>query len=174
MRTMAICLATFTWLTATGCSAADPAESAAQVEQAACADGTHLGCQGTYDDPNSPTGCSCNRVIDCDGDTIVQHVACPYPPSTIYVTAATYGGNCGAPYDNALSALIDACNDHVGSCTYAIYYWVLGDPVPGCGKDFSVSWACIPGDGSNVRYLLATVPPEAGYGSPVTLSCPRA
>jgi len=83
----------------------------------------------------------------------------------ILVVSATYGGNCGAPPGNVTEALADACNGR-RVCEYVVRYQILGDPVPGCGKDFVVRWHC--GDG---RPRRTGAPPEAGFGAAVVLSC---
>jgi len=83
----------------------------------------------------------------------------------ILVVSATYGGNCGARPGNVTEALADACTGR-RVCEYTIRHQILGDPVPGCPKDFVVRWQC--GDG---RPRRAGVPPEAGFGSVVFLSC---
>jgi hypothetical protein len=82
----------------------------------------------------------------------------------IYVTSATYGGNCGVPRGTVTYALAQACNGR-RVCEYVVHHRILGDPIP-CPKDFVVTWQC--GDGQPRR---AGAPPEAGYGSLVVLSC---
>jgi len=84
----------------------------------------------------------------------------------VQVVSATYGGNCGAAQDNALPKLRSAC-DGTLRCSYTIDYQVLGDPVPGCAKSFDVQWTCVAG---GTPKQLA-VPPEAGFKTPITLSC---
>ena len=85
----------------------------------------------------------------------------------IYVVSATYGGNCGAPRGNVTFAVAEACNGR-RVCPYAVDFRVLGDPARGCPKDFTVRWVC--GDGEPRR---AGLPPEAGHGSQIVLSCGR-
>jgi hypothetical protein len=90
------------------------------------------------------------------------------PAQGISVVAGTYGGNVGAPHGNVSSALARACDSRNGNpnpCTYAVDYTQIGDPAPGLAKDYVAEWMC---DGVK----RATAVPEAGYGSPVALSCP--
>jgi hypothetical protein len=44
----------------------------------------------------------------------------------------------------------------------------IGDPAPGCAKDYVAEWSC--GGSSTVR--SSTVAAEAGFGSVVSLVCP--
>jgi hypothetical protein len=86
-------------------------------------------------------------------------------PGTIGVTAATYGASCKQPAGNVTKFLADACNGKT-SCDYVIKYQTIGDPAPGCAKDFSVQWTCSTGVGGT-----ANAAAEAGFGSPVRLQC---
>jgi hypothetical protein len=83
----------------------------------------------------------------------------------LQVLSATYGGNCGAGAGNATSAVNSSCGGRPGVCAYQIKVEELGDPSPGCAKDFVVVWTC----GGEAR--RATVPAEAGFGSTVRLTC---
>jgi hypothetical protein len=85
----------------------------------------------------------------------------------IYVTSATYGGNCGAPRNNVLHGLINACGGRQ-NCRYTVDWRMIGDPRPGCGKDFHVSWTCY--QGQQERH--AVLNPEAS-GQSVFLDCRR-
>jgi hypothetical protein len=90
------------------------------------------------------------------------------PPQTgISVVAGTYGGNCGASHSNVTGALGSACNT-LGHCDYIVDYTILGDPAPGCAKDYVAEWTC------NGQSLVqrATASPEAGFRKTVTLVCP--
>jgi hypothetical protein len=92
----------------------------------------------------------------------------PFPPSRdrIQVVAGTYGGNCRARYGNATGALVQACNNQ-GRCVYHVDYHVLGDPAPGCAKEFVAEWRC----GQQQNTLRQVAPAEAGYGSDIVLTC---
>ena len=90
------------------------------------------------------------------------------PDNIIIVTAGTYGRNCGASYGNKTEHLANACNNK-SQCEYTIDYTVIGDPVVGCGKDYTAEWRC--GQGSTVHKASAS--PEAGFRKNITLSCPR-
>ena len=85
--------------------------------------------------------------------------------NTLHVTAATYGATCHQPSGNVTKFLADACNGRT-TCDYVVQYQTIGDPAPGCAKDFSVQWTCSAGPGGNI-----TVPAEAGRGSKVALQC---
>jgi hypothetical protein len=99
-------------------------------------------------------------------DTIVSSANFNVIVPTISVTSATYGGNCGAPAGNVTSQLAAACNGRT-TCSYTIDYRVLGDPAPGCAKNYVAQWKC----GTNPTVRSVTAPAEAGFGSVVTLTC---
>jgi hypothetical protein len=92
--------------------------------------------------------------------------ATPPPQTGISVVAGTYGGNCGASHGNVTGALASACNT-LGQCDYIVDYTIIGDPAPGCAKDYVAEWTC------NGQSLVqqATASPEAGFRKTVTLSC---
>ena len=93
--------------------------------------------------------------------------AAPPPQTGISVVAGTYGGNCGASHGNVTGALASACNSTLGHCDYIVDYTIIGDPAPGCAKDYVAEWTC------NGQSLVqqATASPEAGFRKPVILSC---
>ena len=84
----------------------------------------------------------------------------------IMVTRATYGGSCGARSGNATAHLRAAC-DARSDCGYVVDVSELGDPAPGCGKDFTVEFTC----GTAGAPQLITLPAEAGLKSLVQLQC---
>ena len=83
----------------------------------------------------------------------------------IDVTSATYGASCGAAKDNALMLTGLACNTKE-DCEYAISIANLGDPAPGCAKDFQVSYTCV----NDPMPHTVTIPAEAN-GKTVQLAC---
>lgn len=86
--------------------------------------------------------------------------------SVIHVTAATYGGaTCHQPTGNVTRFLSQAC-DGKKMCDYVVQYQAIGDPAPGCAKDFTVQWTCSAGPGGSTG-----APAEAGLGSHVALQC---
>ncbi|HEX8822385.1 MAG TPA: hypothetical protein VF794_20835, partial [Archangium sp.] len=87
--------------------------------------------------------------------------------ATITVTAGTYGGNCGTSRGNVTSALRTACTGKA-LCDYVVDYRVLGDPAPGCAKDYVAEWTCNNGSGNVRTYRVS---PEAGFGGVAKLSC---
>jgi esterase/lipase superfamily enzyme len=92
--------------------------------------------------------------------------------AAVKVVSATYGQNCGVARGNVTPRLASVC-DGKNVCRYIIDYQVLGDPAPGCAKTFVAEWTC--SNGGAPRSV--TIPGEAGFKSPVVLSCavpPRA
>lgn len=88
------------------------------------------------------------------------------PRGVIRIVAGTYGSNCGQPRGNKTSHLASVCNGRA-ECKYKVDYSVIGDPAGGCQKSYEAEWVC----GDDAGVLHASAPPEAGYGSLVTLSC---
>jgi hypothetical protein len=89
--------------------------------------------------------------------------------NVIRVTSATYGGaTCHQAQGNVTKFLANAC-DGKKTCDYAVQYQVIGDPAPGCAKDFTVQWTCSMGAGGSTG-----APAEAGLGSHVALTCGNA
>jgi hypothetical protein len=84
----------------------------------------------------------------------------------IIVRAASYGENCGAKHGNVTLSIKRAC-DGRDNCEYTVDYKMLGDTVPGCGKEFSVDYVCAP-DETDRR---VEVPGEAGFGSVAVIEC---
>ncbi len=85
----------------------------------------------------------------------------------IKVIAATYGGNCGAPYGNVTNHLAEIC-DGKGICDYVIDFRVIGDQAPNCAKDYVAEWQC----GRDPERFVISVSPEAGSGTRIELRCP--
>jgi peptidoglycan/LPS O-acetylase OafA/YrhL len=85
---------------------------------------------------------------------------------TIQVIDALYGASCVHVEANAQGSLRRSCNGRL-TCDYVVNVAILGDPAPGCSKDFRAEWRCSK-DGE-IRRL--TVPPEAGLRSVARLSC---
>lgn len=96
-------------------------------------------------------------------------IAGSHPPggSTITVTAGSYGSNAGAPAGNVTGHLAASCNG-LSTCNYGVFYWVIGDPLPGIAKDYLAEWTCTPGGTVHRAWTGA----EAGFGSTVPLKCP--
>ena len=98
--------------------------------------------------------------------------------SVIHVVDATYGQACKdfVPPDgranlvktgNVTAALTSACDRAKTTCLFAVDAVQIGDPAPGCGKDFIANWRC----GSDQTVHQFYLPPEAN-GRSVVLSCP--
>ena len=90
-------------------------------------------------------------------------------PVEISIDAATYGANCGAQSGNATNDLALSCNGKA-SCTYSVQVQRIGDPDPGCAKNFSVTYSCLP----EAKGLHRELPGEAGLGSVLDLDCTEA
>jgi Sel1 repeat len=92
-------------------------------------------------------------------------MAAPVLASQISVQSATYGGSCGIRTDNAGPSVRVLC-DGQERCSYVVNLRVLGDPKPGCRKDFAVQYMCR-GSGQG---RSASVPGEAA-GQAVAIDC---
>ncbi|HXA85943.1 MAG TPA: hypothetical protein VNZ47_12750 [Candidatus Dormibacteraeota bacterium] len=116
-------------------------------------------------DVSASTGIS-NSILSTQSSIATFTVGQP-PQTGISVVSGTYGGNCGASHGNVTGALGSACNT-LGHCDYIVDYTILGDPAPGCAKDYVAEWTC------NGQSLVqrATASPEAGFRKTVTLVCP--
>jgi hypothetical protein len=106
-----------------------------------------------------------HRLIACLLASLAMAGACePFPEITI--VGATYGANCQAAAGNATAAVARACDGH-STCRFQVDVAAIGDPSPGCAKEFDIVWRC-PGEEA-VRRM--TLPAEAGLGSVARLSC---
>jgi hypothetical protein len=85
------------------------------------------------------------------------------------VISASYGANCGAPMGNVTQAVQGACKAAT-SCVYRVEVGVLGDPAPGCAKEFAAQISC-QAEAGNKSVRSVRVPPEAGLGTQVQLGC---
>lgn len=87
---------------------------------------------------------------------------------TINIVDGIYGASCvKIEKSNARESLRRNCNGRA-SCDYVVNVTILGDPAPGCSKDFKAEWRC--SAHGEVRTLI--LPPEAGLKSVARLSCP--
>ena len=84
--------------------------------------------------------------------------------STIRVIEATYGRNCRGG-SNVINDIAQACQGR-DYCQYYIDVRRLGDPAPGCAKEYQARFVCR--DGGNE--VWATARAEAS-GQSVTLDC---
>ncbi|MPZ29666.1 MAG: hypothetical protein GEV13_01485 [Rhodospirillales bacterium] len=88
--------------------------------------------------------------------------------ASIRVLGAVYGRNCvGQTNTNVTNDLARQCQGR-DYCVYRIDHRQLGDPRPGCAKDYQARYLCR--DGGNERYASAS--PEAS-GQSVVLDCRR-
>ena len=81
------------------------------------------------------------------------------------VLTAWYGQSCGATHGNVTAHVQSRCNGR-RSCNYPVEVQTLGDPAPGCQKNFVVLYTC--SDVATVR--LAQLGAEAS-GRLLELSC---
>jgi hypothetical protein len=86
----------------------------------------------------------------------------------IRIESATYGANCGAAQGNATKDVSLSCNGK-SVCKYVIDCTVLGDPVPGCVKDYDVTFACAVDRDKKSAHVGDE---EAGFQKVVILTCP--
>lgn len=139
---------------------------------------------GTYKGPRPADGYelrfyhSWGGSGDMPGSHIATGLVCPaFPPPTITASSGTYGGSCGTPQGNVTAFLVNAagaiagpaqlastCNGRT-DCDYTVRVRDLGDPHPGCVKNYVATWSCSDGR-SYTRTLLG----EAD-GSTIRLSC---
>ena len=97
----------------------------------------------------------------------------------IHVVDATFGWNCKdyevkPPNENKVSignftkAVKEVCDNYRNECRFEVYIdeEFVGDPAPGCPKDFSVAWKC---DGGGDIYRAHLRPPAESKS--VYLSC---
>jgi hypothetical protein len=91
--------------------------------------------------------------------------------SSINIVTANYGTNCGvtdywARY-RYTQDLFNTCDGQQGTCIYYVDYTHIGDPAPGCAKDYSFSYTC----GLEPTVYTSTLPPEAGFWSQAKPRC---
>jgi hypothetical protein len=85
---------------------------------------------------------------------------------TIRIVMATYGRNCGASLGNVTDQIVTSCSGRF-ECSYVIDYTVLGDPAPGCAKEYELTYSC----GASDIVKAVRIPGEAGFKRRVDLSC---
>lgn len=86
----------------------------------------------------------------------------------IQVRLATYGGNCGSTKGNATKDVGNGC-DGKDRCNYVVDFKIIGDPAPGCTKDYELVYGCA---GTQTVKSVRIFGEEAGLGKTVVLSCP--
>ena len=107
---------------------------------------------------------SANLPAEASGNSV--SLSCP--AGTIQLDSAVYGSNCNARAPSVIGRVAASC-DGQRTCNYAISHTTLGDPGPGCGKDFKSTYRCV-GDYQVGTSLSAELPAEAS-GKSVALSC---
>jgi hypothetical protein len=108
-----------------------------------------------------------HRLVLC---LLLAAAACRGRPSApvdanIFVILATYGYNCGATPGNAMNSVVKRCSRNL-NCEYTVDQSELGDPAPGCAKNFIVNYKCFQG----ARERRVVVDAEAS-GSVASLTC---
>jgi hypothetical protein len=95
--------------------------------------------------------------------------------NVIDVVEATYGASCrasapasaGAIKDgNATAGVAKLCDKAIDDCSFVFDVIDVGDPLPGCGKDLSISWRC----GGDPQLHVLRIAAEA-HRKPVYISC---
>ena len=99
---------------------------------------------------------------------IAPHIV-PRPDEGVSIKSATYGASCGAPQGNVTRAVALTCNGKP-DCAYPIGAEALGDPAPGCAKDFRVSYSCAP----DTTILDRQLSSEVNKGTSLDLNCAHA
>lgn len=84
----------------------------------------------------------------------------------VNVLTAWYGQTCGAAHGNVTAHVKSRC-DGRAFCQYVIDAGTLGDPAPGCAKNFVVLYACQ----GHTDVRLSQLPAEA-HGRAIVLACP--
>ena len=85
----------------------------------------------------------------------------------IKILSAVYGGNCTSHPMDATRFARRHCENRA-ECDYVVSAAVLGDPAPGCSKDFQITWRCSPEgpiEGTSIE-------PEAGFRGIARVRCP--
>jgi hypothetical protein len=112
------------------------------------------------------------RLIDSHNDL-------PPDRNVIAIVEATYGANCAGfavpagqqnrvKAGNATQKVNEICEAARDNCDFYVDVTELGDPAPGCGKEFLVTWRCGATGGNHSLRIAA----EAS-GKPVfSLECP--
>jgi hypothetical protein len=80
-----------------------------------------------------------NLMPEASGKTL--SIRCPVGSSIQQIKSSKYGGNCTSNPKDVTSILATACNKQP-SCSYKVSHAKLGDPAPGCAKDFTASFIC--------------------------------
>jgi hypothetical protein len=104
-----------------------------------------------------------------------------FPPlnaGEIRVVEATYGLSCRdfkspdgrvntVGKGNATGAVKEACGDAKDVCSFKVDAARIGDPAPGCQKDFTVRWRC--GDLERIHQVFLV---EEANAKTASLACP--
>lgn len=96
----------------------------------------------------------------------------------IRVVEATYGLNCRdfkppegranrVAKGNATEVVKNACGNAKNTCPFVVDVGRLGDPAPGCQKDFTVRWRC--GDLERIHQVFLI---EEAHTKSAPLACP--
>lgn len=91
--------------------------------------------------------------------------ALPAAAAGINVLTAWYGPSCNTQHGNVTAHVKSRC-DGKASCSYTVDAGTLGDPAPGCSKNFLVLYACQ----GQAEVRLAQLAAEA-HARPLTFGC---
>jgi len=89
----------------------------------------------------------------------------PAAAAGINVLTAWYGQTCNAQHGNVTAHVKSRC-DGKQACGYTVSADLLGDPSPGCSKNFVVLYACQ----GQTELRLAQLPAEA-HGKAISFTC---
>src|SRR6266850_1372222 len=95
----------------------------------------------------------------------IDYRATPVDPDAdlIVVTEATYGMSClgsAAPGNwvkpgNVTAPVAKNCSGTRKTCSFLVDVTRIGDPAPGCGKDFTINWRCGANEAVHRFYVVA-------------------
>lgn len=93
----------------------------------------------------------------------------PAGSATIEVLEATYGANCIRNASGNVTPYAAKICSRAPNCSLSIDVSKMGDPAPGCAKDFSVRYSC----GKKLGSRTLSLPSEAN-GKTLQLDCQKA
>lgn len=98
---------------------------------------------------------------------LLDRFGSPPVAAAVTVVEASYGANCKASPGNLTAYVAKAC-DQKGTCNLPVDVGKMGDPAPGCGKEFSVKFRCR----QDASIHSISIPSEAN-GKTLDLDCTK-
>lgn len=105
------------------------------------------------------------RTLFAGAVLFAAFTAGPAAAAGINVLTAWYGQTCNAQHGNVTAHVKSRC-DGKQACLYTVDVGHLGDPAPGCSKNFVVLYACQ----GQAEVRLAQLPAEA-HGKALNFNC---